>query len=155
MPKRKSKDNPSDDALIPAVKVAVIDESALFERVAMIIERRKNNAAAYANSEGTLMFWEIGQYVNSVILDSKRAEYGKKIFSTLATKLAARYGKSFSEQNLYRMTQFADRFADFKILSPLTTKLSWSHFCELIRVKTLEARIFYAEDAAVRGYGVK
>jgi hypothetical protein len=156
MGNRKSKDNAKDGALIPAASESgIIDEAVLFERVAAIIERRKNNAAAYANSEGTLMFWEVGQYINSVILDFKRAEYGKKIFSTLAIKLVARYGKSFSEQNLYRMTQFAEKFSDFEILSPLTTKLSWSHFCELIRVKTGEARMYYAEDASARGYGVK
>jgi hypothetical protein len=40
------------------------------------------------------------------------------------------------------MTQFAERFSDFEILSPMTTKLSWSHFCELIRVKT---GVYYAD----------
>ncbi|MDR1604205.1 MAG: hypothetical protein LBS10_05370 [Gracilibacteraceae bacterium] len=35
-----------------------MDENALFERVAAIIENRKNRAATYANSEVTLMFWE-------------------------------------------------------------------------------------------------
>jgi hypothetical protein len=47
------------------------------------------------------MFWEIGKYINSVILDFKRAPYGKKIFSTLSRKLATQYGKSFQEENLY------------------------------------------------------
>jgi predicted nuclease of restriction endonuclease-like (RecB) superfamily len=55
----------------------------------------------------------------------------------------------------YKKAQFSERFADFQILSPLATKLSWSHFCELIRVKTNEARMYYAEDAAARGYGAK
>lgn len=53
------------------------------------------------------------------------------------------------------MTQFAERFTDFGILTPLASKLSWSHFCELIRVKTVEARLYYAEDAATRNYGAK
>jgi predicted nuclease of restriction endonuclease-like (RecB) superfamily len=141
------------DELVP--QGGTIDESALFERVAAIIESRKSNAAAYANSEVTQMFWEVGHYVNSVVLDFKRAAYGKKILTTLSAKLVERYGKSFSEQNLYRMTLFAERFVDFEILSPLATKLSWSHFCELIRVKTDEARLYYATDAAARSYGAK
>ena len=54
-----------------------IEETGLFERVSEIIENRKFRAQAAANSEGTLMFWEVGQYVNSVILEAKRAAYGK------------------------------------------------------------------------------
>jgi len=29
----------------------------------------------------------------------------------------------------------------------VSTKLSWSHFCEIIRVKTDEGRLFYAYGA--------
>jgi len=64
-----------------------IDENAIFERVSEIIENRKTRATTYANSEITLMFWEIGRYVNSVILDSKRAAYGKRIVATLSQQL--------------------------------------------------------------------
>jgi predicted nuclease of restriction endonuclease-like (RecB) superfamily len=150
------KKNPDGGALVPSAPGAgLVDENALFERIAAIIENRKGRAAAYANSEITLMFWEVGRHINSVVLDSKRAGYGKKILPSLAAKLVARYGKSFSERNLYRMTQFAERFFDFEILTTLSSKLSWSHFCELIRIKTEEARLFYAEDAAVRSYGVR
>jgi len=65
-----------------------IDEVQLFERVVEIIERRKSRAADYANREATMMFWEVGHFINSVVLDFKRAAYGKKILSELATKLS-------------------------------------------------------------------
>jgi hypothetical protein len=58
------------------------------------------------------MFWEIGKYVNSVNLEFNRAEYGKKILSTVSTKLTAEYGNSFVEANLYRMKRFATVFSD-------------------------------------------
>ena len=64
----------------------LIDETQIFERVVEIIENRKSRAAAHINQESTLMFWEVGRFVNSAILDSKRAAYGKKILSELATK---------------------------------------------------------------------
>jgi predicted nuclease of restriction endonuclease-like (RecB) superfamily len=163
MADRKKKNSAGDGALIPDKRAAelaagdggVIDESALFERAAAIIENRKARAAAYANSEVTLMFWEVGQLINSAVLNFQRAEYGKKIFSTLSRKLTERYGGSFERENLYRMAQFSERFPDFEILSPLAAKLSWSHFCELIRIKTDEARLFYARDAAERHLGVR
>ena len=43
----------------------------------------------------------MNNYINSVIMDFKRAPYGKKIFSTVSRKLTERYGKSFQEENLY------------------------------------------------------
>jgi predicted nuclease of restriction endonuclease-like (RecB) superfamily len=67
----------------------------------------------------------------------------------------AKYGNSFSERNLYRMITFSEYFSDVQILTPLASKLSWTHFTELLPVKTQEARLFYANDAAARGYGTK
>jgi predicted nuclease of restriction endonuclease-like (RecB) superfamily len=131
-----------------------IDEAALFERVSAIIENRKFRVQAQANREIALMYWEVGVLINSVILDGERAAYGKNILSTLSTKLIEIYGNSFYIENIYRMMRFAKVFVDFKILSIPSTKLSWSHFCEIMRVKTEEGRIFYANDAVERNLGV-
>ena len=136
-------------------KTTQIDENQLFKRVSQIIEKRKARAYSSANQEATLMFWEVGQYINSVILDSKRAEYGKKILPTLASKLVLKYGRNFSERNLYRMMLFAERFQDFKILPPLAAKLGWSHIIELLPLKSDEARLYYANDAIIRNLGAK
>jgi hypothetical protein len=64
-------------ALVSQYSALVIDEAALFERVAAIIENRKRRAYAHVNHETTMMFWEIGRFINSIALDNKRAEYGK------------------------------------------------------------------------------
>ena len=132
-----------------------VDENLLFSRVAEIIENRKYRAYVHANQETTMMFWEVGQYINSVVLGNKRAEYGKNILTALSAKLIKRYGNGFSERNLYRMTLFAERFSDTTILPPLAAKLSWSHIIELLALKTDEARMYYANDAAVRNYSAK
>ncbi len=132
-----------------------VNEDTLFAHVAKIIETRKSRAASYANCEVTLMYWEIGRHINSVVLGDKRAEYGKQIFSTLSRKLVSQYGKPFAEENLYRMVQFAEKFSDVEKVAPLSQQLSWSHFCELIRLKTNDAMFFYATEAAERRLGVR
>jgi len=124
---------------------ALIDESVLFENVSTIIENRKYRIQASVNSEATLMFWEVGQYINTIVLADRRAEYGKKILTTLSSKLRLKYGSSFSERNLYRMMLFSERFADYEIVATLSPQLSWSHITELIRIKTHEARLYYAK----------
>jgi hypothetical protein len=98
MAKRKNKETG-----FIAKNTAVLDEKVLYNRIIHIIESRQYRAVAHANQEVTLMFWEVGRRVNSEILDFKRATYGKKILSELATKLVKRYGRSFAERNLYRM----------------------------------------------------
>ena len=131
-----------------------IDEAALFQHISEIIENRKARAGAYVNREIALMYWEVGIHINSVILDGGRASYGKNILATLSIKLMEVYGNSFYVENIYRMMRFAKVFNDFEILSTASTKLSWSHFCEIMRVKTEEGRIFYANDAVERNLGV-
>ena len=108
-----------------------ISEIQIFERVAEIIETRKYRAGAFANCEITLMYWEVGNYVNSVTLDGGRAAYGKRIVAELASKLMVKYGRTFDVHNLRRMMRFADKFDDFQIVTELASQLSWSHFVEI------------------------
>ena len=132
-----------------------IDENQLFKRVSQIIEKRKFRAYSSVNQEATMMFWEVGKFINTSILENKRAAYGKQIFSTLSRKLVEKYGKSYERENLYRMTQFAEVFSDMKIVATLSQHLSWSHFCELIRIETEKARLYYAKDAVDRNLGIR
>jgi len=132
-----------------------LDESLIYEKVASIIETRTLTAGAYANREVTLMYWEVGHYINVNVLDDRRAGYGKKILPALSAKLMAKYGKNFTERNLYRMMLFAERFSDAEILPTLSAKLSWSHIIELLPLKTKEAQLYYAQDVAERNLGVR
>ena len=133
----------------------VIDETALLERVAEIIEIRKARAGAYANREITLMYWEIGQYIGSVVLDYKRGEYGKRILATLSQQLQSKYGESFEYTKMTRMNKFAELFPNEEIVATLSQQLSWSHFREILPLKSEEARLYYAKDAMERKYGVR
>jgi len=127
----------------------------LFERVSIIIENRKSRAGAYANLEVTLMYWEVGQYIGSMVLDGDRAGYGKRIVVTLSRQLEAQYGNSFEVKNLRRMIQFAKRFSDIEIVVPLARQLSWSHFITLLPLKSDDAFMYYAQDAVARRFGTR
>jgi len=130
-------------------------ENILFSNVAQIVEKRKFNAMSAANSQIVLMFWEIGKYINSAVLGRERAEYGKRILSTVSTKLVENYGNSFVEANLYRMKRFATVFGDIEAIVNFIPFLSWSHFCEIMRIKDKQARLYYTKDAAERQLGIR
>ena len=132
-----------------------IADSFIYEQVANIIETRKYKAGAYANFEITLMYWEIGYYVNSIVLNGSRAAYGKRIVAELASQLQVKYGKTFDVHNLRRMMRFAEKFNNFEIVTELASQLSWSHFIEILPLKSDEAKLFYLTDAAERRLSTK
>jgi len=136
-------------------KKGIVDESVFFTQISKIIENRKVNAGAYANREVTLMYWEVGRYINLILLGGERAGYGKRIVSELATQLVGIYGRSFDVQNIRRMMKFAEKFNDFEMVSELATQLSWSHFVELLPIKSEDGRLYYAREASLRHFGTK
>jgi len=101
-----------------------------------------------ANRRIVLIFWQVGNRINEEVLGNQRADYGKQIVSQLATQLTQMYGRSFEARNLRRMMQFAEQFSNVEIVSQLATQLSWSHFIEILPLKTLEAKLFYLNTAA-------
>jgi predicted nuclease of restriction endonuclease-like (RecB) superfamily len=130
-------------------------ERSLLDKISQLIEQNKRIVASHANSTLILMFWQIGRLVNAAVLQNKRAEYGKRVVSELATQLRGKYGRNFDLRNLRRMIQFAEQFSDWEIVSPMAGQLSWSHFIEILPLKSLDARLFYAQQAADRQLGTK
>jgi hypothetical protein len=126
---------------------------ALFLELSSLIEKSRRQAVSQAQSAVTLLFWQIGKRINEEILHNKRAEYGKQIVPELSEKLSEKHGRNFEEKNLRRMLQFAEQFPDKKIVSPLATQLTWSHFIELLPIETIEAKLFYANMAIDENLG--
>ena len=62
-------------------------EQLLFEEISALIEQSKHTIHSQANSTTVLLFWKIGQRVNSEVLSNKRADYGKQIVVTLSRQL--------------------------------------------------------------------
>lgn len=101
-----------------------------------IIDRARGNVAQTANSELTLMYWNIGRRINHELLGNKRAEYGKQVVAEVSAHLQAIYGsKGFEHRNIRRMIQFYQKFPDFQIVSTLSTQLTWSHVIEILPLK--------------------
>ena len=64
------------------------------------------------------------------------------------------YGKNgFEPRNIRRMMQFAQQFPEFRIVSRVATKLSWSHFIEVLSLKDELQREFYITLAASERWG--
>lgn len=130
-------------------------ETRLLKELAQIIEQGKRQAVSQVNSVLTITYWHVGKKINDHILNNERAEYAKEVVSTLSTQLVEMFGKSFELKNLYRMMQFAEKFADVDIVVTLSRQLSWSHFVVLIPLKREEQIAYYAEKIASERWSVR
>lgn len=139
-------------------QIASIDTSLvlLLSDLRQVIESAKRNVAATANYELTMMYWHIGERINRDVLNNQRAEYGKQIVAEVARQLQTEYGsKGFDVKSIRRMMQFASKFPDMQIVAPLATKLSWSHFVEVLPLKDPLQCEFYLTMCSTEKWGTK
>ena len=130
-------------------KIQQYNTQSLIKDLRQIIEQARGQVAATANYAQTMMYWHIGERINREVLGNQRAEYGKQIVAQVATQLQDEYGrKGFETRNIRRMMQFAKEFPDFQIVSPLVSKLSWTHFLIVMALKDELQREFYLTLAA-------
>ncbi len=125
-----------------------IDNNLLAD-IRQLIESAKTQVAVTVNSTMTMMYWHIGDRINRELLGGERAAYGKQVIATLSQQLTEQYGgNQFSLRNLQRMMQFASSFPDLRIVTPLVSQLSWSHFLQVITIDNELQRTFYLTMAA-------
>ena len=141
--------------LKPEGKPAVTNSKPLINDIRRLISETRSAVAVAVNAGLTMLYWKIGQRVNSEILNNRRAEYGEEIVTTLSAQLAPEYGEGFSARNLFRMIKFAEYFPDEQIVVTLSRQLSWSHFVAILPVHERLARDFYAEMCRVERWSVR
>jgi predicted nuclease of restriction endonuclease-like (RecB) superfamily len=129
------------------------DSLDIVSEISALIEESKQQVVRTANSTLTLLFWQVGKRINEEVLKNERAQYGKQIIADVATQLELKYGKNFAEKNLRRMMQFSIEFSDFEIVVPLARQLTWSHFLLLIPLKSIESKMYYAQNAIDNNWG--
>ena len=148
--KRKTSVSKVAGALPPAGEALV-----LLADVRELVLSARQTVARGVNAALVLLYWKVGERIRKEILKEKRAEYGQEIFSTLSRKLMAEFGRGFSQQNLFRMAEFAATFPEEKIIATLSKELGWSHFVELLPLKKHLQRDFYAEMCRVERWSVR
>lgn len=131
-------------------------EKILFADLCNIIDSTKHRVATVVNSGLTLMYWGLGNRINTDILDNKRAEYGKQIVVTVSRQLQEKYSsKEFEEKKLRRMMQFASLLPDYQIVVTLSQQLSWSHFVVALPLKDEVKREFYLTMASSERWSIR
>ena len=84
-----------------------------------------------------ITYFEVGK-----LLDEAGKNYGENIIKEYSLKLINEVGKKFNERTLRRIRQYYRVFCNKK-WSPMATKLSWSHYTELLSIKDERKQNYY------------
>jgi len=96
------------------------------------------------NSNLVETYWKIGQYIVEFEQGgSSKAQYGKALLENLSKDLSHLHGKGFSRSNISYMRLFYQRYP---ICEEVPHKLSWTHFCELVKIDDPLERSFYEKQ---------
>ncbi|MFN5613095.1 MAG: YhcG family protein, partial [Pseudanabaena sp.] len=123
--------------------------------IRQLIESAKQRAAVAINAEITLLYWQVGDRIQTEILQRQRAEYGKQIIATLSQQLTQTYGKGWSDRQLRYCVLIAEVFPDREILHTLSAKLSWSHLKLVMGIDDPLKRNFYIEITQLENWSVR
>lgn len=126
----------------------------ILEGILLLIETARNRVAVYVNSETTLLYFEIGRYINEELRIDSRAPYGSKILATVSQELTLKYGKGYTYTALTRMSKVA-RVFNSSIVATVSQQLSWSHLIELSGIEDDLKREFFIQLSISEKWGVR
>ena len=124
--------------------------SQLLHSLRDLIQNARQRALRAVDAVQVQTCWEIGRHIVEFEQGgSARAEYGTGLLQTLASSLAAEFGRGFDVSNLRHMRVF---YQAFPIRDALRPELSWTHYRTLLRVESGSARQWYMNEAAGQGW---
>ena len=130
-----------------------IDYQNLIEKIGNTYESAKSKIISAVNTEMLYAYWRIGKDVIEFEQNGElKAEYGKNILENLSKDLSLRHGKGFSRSNLNYMRLLYNKYP---ICETLSSKLSWSHYYELLKIEDDLARKFYEKQAIADNWTIR
>ena len=93
-------------------------------RIKETIRQNQNKAMIVVNSAMIMTYYEIGTIIN------KRKAWGSKYIQKLSEDLKE-YGKGYSRDNLYRMSQFASKLTNNEIMEHPVPQIPWGTIIEI------------------------
>ena len=150
--------------------IALKKYNNLLGRISGILAEARRKVVTQINRTQVLAYWEIGKEIVEFEQKSEiRAEYGQELIVKLSEDMMERFGKGFSKSNLFLMRQFylscPEKFQTLSgksktlprksaiqqtVCAELWPMLSWSCYCELLKVEEPLARSFYEQEAVQR-----
>ncbi|MFT4303772.1 MAG: PDDEXK nuclease domain-containing protein [Candidatus Woesearchaeota archaeon] len=131
----------------------VLLNNNFFADIKKVILKTRMSAYYSINKEMLKAYFEIGRkIVEEEQNGKKRADYGIYLIEELSKELLKEFKKGFDVTNLRRMRRFYLTYEKWETLSP---KLSWSHYCELIKIDDNYKRAYFEKYAITENLSVR
>ena len=127
-----------------------IDNS--FSNIKELVINTRNKVLSVVNTEMLNLYWNIGKIIMEIQQGNERASYGDTVLEKLSQKLTSEFGKGFSSRTLRTMRKF---YLTFPIWKTVSSKLSWSHYLELIKIEDKTKRDFYLNESVNSMWSVR
>ena len=125
----------------------------VYNNIKQLMDQARNRVSREVNNILIQTYWEIGRIiVEDEQGNLERAEHGKRLITDLSKRLTKEYGKGFSRSNLQNMRNF---YLLYPICQTLSSKLSWSHYCELLSISDEKKRSFYEKETVQANWSVR
>ncbi len=114
-----------------------------FSEISDLIKQAKLKAFSSVNTVLIDLYWRVGEYVHLKVSSS---EWGKSVVKDLSEYIQKNEPdiKGFSAQNIWRMKQFYETYADQPKLSALLREISWTNnLMVLSKTTSFEEKEFY------------
>jgi len=126
---------------------------AFLKDIKDVILNARRVAFNAVNLELLRAYFEIGKrIVEEEQSGNARAGYGQNLLELLSGELCREFGLGFDASNLRRMRRFYLTYSKWEAVSP---KLSWSHYCELIKIGAPEKRAYFQKYAQQENLSIR
>lgn len=133
----------------------VINENEInntFDNIKELVISSRNKVYQTVNTEMLNLYWNIGKIIMKIQHGDERASYGDMVLDKLSHRLTDEFGKGFSSRNLRTMRKF---YLMYPIWKTVSSKLSWSHYLELIKLDEESKRSFYLNECINSKWSVR
>ena len=113
-----------------------------FTEITSLITSAKSRAYQAVNKELVTLYWHVGEHVSKQVISKA---WGKSVVQELADYIQ-KYEpniKGFSAQNIWRMKQFYETYAENTKLSPLVRELTWTNNLIILTCESEQEKEFY------------
>ena len=124
----------------------------IYGNIKELVINSRNKVYTAVNTEMLNLYWNIGKIIMEIQQGDERASYGEAVLEKLSEKLTREFGKGFSPRNLRTMRKF---YLTYPIWKTVSSKLSWSHYLELIKIEEPEKRNFYLNETINSRWSVR
>ena len=124
---------------------------SIIENIKSEIKAAQYRAAVHANVDMLLLYHDIGCVIN------EHKSWGNKFIDNLATdiRIAFPESKGYSVRNLKYMAKFAEIYPDREFVQTVSAQLSWSHYCELLQVNSIDKINYYIKITEEQNLSVR